>query len=53
MLLKGNFQVQVFAKVAEETIGNEVAEGRMSERAWGFCVKALLPNCYYAYKDTL
>lgn len=32
-LFKGNFQVQAFAKLAEETIINEVAEGRMSERA--------------------
>lgn len=53
MLFKGNFQVWAFAKLAERTIGNEVAGGRMSERAWGFHVKALLPNCYYAYKDTL
>lgn len=53
MLLKGNFQVRVLAKLAEETIGNEVAEARMSERAWGLHVKALLPNCYYAYKDAL
>lgn len=53
MLFKRNFQVQALAKLAEGTIGNEVAGGRMSERAWGFHVKALLPNCYYAYKDIL
>lgn len=45
--------MQVFAKLAEKTISNEVAEGRMSEQASGFHGKALLPNCYYAYKDTL
>jgi hypothetical protein len=32
-LFKGNFQVHAFAKLAEETISNEVAKGRMSEQA--------------------
>lgn len=45
--------MHTFAKLTEETGGNEVAKGRMSEQARGFDVKALLPNCYYAYKDTL
>lgn len=45
--------MKAFAKLAEETVSNEVAKGRMLEWAWGFHVKALLPNCYYTYKDTV